>query len=392
MPAIAIKFSGYLTIYVTAYRVFVVMAVFLRGCAESSLHVEIVPGFIYTIDIGSPNRQEVAMNIIIDAMGGDHSPRAAVAGGVRALDEFEDITVTLTGDEPAIRAVLDDLGCGGGRMEIVHTTQVIGMEDAPVKSIRTMKDSSMVVALDLLAKRDGAMLISTGSTGALVVGATLIVRRVKGVKRPALAPVLPSMTGQVLLIDCGANVDCKPQYLNQFGVMGSIYMNKVFGVGKPRVGLVNNGEEEEKGGELTKAAYRLLREAPINFVGNAEGRDLLSGGFDVIVCDGFTGNILLKFLEGCAGTILGMLKGYIMESASAKLGAVLMKGAFGKLKKKMDYTEYGGSLLLGLNGGVMKAHGSSDEKAIYHSVASARKFLQGNVVNVIKEEISALSK
>lgn len=332
------------------------------------------------------------MKIIIDAMGGDNAPAAIVNGSVKALNEFADIEIHLVGDEEKIRHILATLAYDEERLKIVHTTQMIDMEDAPVKAIQEKKDSSMVVAFHMLAKEDKAIMISAGNTGALVAGATLIVRRIKGIKRPALAPVLPSITGEVLLIDGGANADCKPQYLNQFGIMGSIYMNKVFGVEKPKVGLVNNGGEEEKGSELTKQAYQLLKNAPINFVGNAEGRDLLSGEFDVIVCDGFTGNILLKFLEGCAKTILGMLKGYIKESTSAKLGAVMMKGAFSKLKRKMDYSEYGGALLLGLNGGVMKAHGSSDENAIYHSIAGARKFIEGDVVAVIRDEIGKLEQ
>lgn len=329
------------------------------------------------------------MNIIIDAMGGDHAPSSVVQGSLLALAEFDDISITLTGDKQAIEQVLAGNQYPQERLTIVHTTQIIEMDDSPVKAIKEKKDSSMVVAMKLLGETPDAMLISAGSTGALVAGATLIVKRLEGIKRPALAPVLPSMTGQVLLIDCGANVDCKPQYLNQFGIMGSIYMNKVFGISAPKVGLINNGGEAEKGNELTKAAYQLLQDAPINFVGNAEGRDLLSGNFDVLVCDGFTGNIVLKFLEGSAKTILGMLKGYIMESGKAKFGYIFMKNAFGNLKKKMDYKEYGGSLLLGLRGGVMKAHGSSDEKAMYSSIRAARKFLQGNVVQEIKEEISA---
>ncbi len=329
------------------------------------------------------------MDIIIDAMGGDNAPKAVIAGSMAALSEFSDINITFTGNKEAIEAELAGREYDAARVKIVPAAQVIEMCDSPVKAIKDKPDSSMVVALNLLTQNSKAMMISAGNTGALVAGATLIVKRVPGIKRPALAPVIPTMTGEVLLIDVGANADCKPQYLQQFGIMGSIYMNKVFGVGAPRVGLVNNGGEEEKGSELTKEAYKLLKQANINFVGNAEGRELLTGDFDVLVCDGFTGNILLKFLEGCAKTILGMLKGYVMESGSAKLGYVFMKGAFGKLKKKMDYKEYGGALLLGLRGGVMKAHGSSDELAIYKAVAGARRFVAGDVVEVIKKEIAA---
>ncbi len=330
------------------------------------------------------------MRIIIDAMGGDHAPQEIVKGVLRAMEEFSDTSFLLAGDKEKIGALLSGAQYDEERLEIIPTTQVIEMDDSPVKALKDKKDSSMVVALNALAQGKGGMLISAGCTGALVAGATLIVKRIDGIKRPALAPVLPSQTGEVLLIDGGANADCKPQYLQQFGVMGSIYMQKVFGLQNPRVALVNNGGEEEKGSELTKKAYQLLKEAPISFVGNAEGRELLSGEFDVLVCDGFTGNIILKFLEGCAKTILGMLKGYIKESTSAKLGAVFMKGAFGKLKKKMDYKEYGGALLLGVAGGVMKAHGSSDATAIFHAISAARKFIAGNVVEEIKQGIASL--
>ncbi|MEG0585138.1 MAG: phosphate acyltransferase PlsX [Christensenellaceae bacterium] len=332
------------------------------------------------------------MNIIMDAMGGDHAPREIVMGAVEAVNKFSDIQITLTGDKKAIEEVLADMDYDKSRLSMIHTTQIIEMEDSPVKAIKEKTDSSMVVALRELSCGNAQMMISAGSTGALVAGATLIVKRIKGIKRPALAPVLPTKTGEVLLIDCGANVDCKPQYLNQFGIMGSIYMQKVFGINTPKVGLINNGAEEEKGNELTKEAYQLLKEAPINFVGNAEGRDLLSGQFDVLVCDGFTGNIVLKFVEGCAKTILGMLKGYVLESTKAKIGSLFMKGAFSKLKKKMDYKEYGGALLLGLTGGVMKAHGSSDAKAIFNSIENARKFIAGDVVEMIAREVSKIAE
>ncbi|MEG2542199.1 MAG: phosphate acyltransferase PlsX [Christensenellaceae bacterium] len=332
------------------------------------------------------------MNIIMDAMGGDHAPREIVMGAVEAINKFSDIQITLTGDKKAIEEVLADMDYDKSRLSMIHTTQIIEMEDSPVKAIKEKADSSMVVALRELSCGNAQMMISAGSTGALVAGATLIVKRIKGIKRPALAPVLPTKTGEVLLIDCGANVDCKPQYLNQFGIMGSIYMQKVFGINTPKVGLINNGAEEEKGNELTKEAYQLLKEAPINFVGNAEGRDLLSGQFDVLVCDGFTGNIVLKFVEGCAKTILGMLKGYVLESTKAKIGSLFMKGAFSKLKKKMDYKEYGGALLLGLTGGVMKAHGSSDAKAIFNSIENARKFIAGDVVEMIAREVSKIAE
>lgn len=331
------------------------------------------------------------MEIIIDAMGGDHAPQAIVEGALLGLEAFPDIRIKLTGDRQQIEELISGLSYDTTRLSIVHTTQVIAMDDSPVKVLKEKPDSSMVVAFNELAKASGGIMMSAGLTGALVAGGTLLVGRIRGVKRPALTPVLPSKTGKTLLVDGGANADCKPVYLSQFGVMGSIYMNKVLGIENPRVALVNNGSEAEKGSELTKEAYKLLEKAPINFVGNVEGRDLLSGDYDVLVTDGFTGNIILKNVEGSAKLILGMMKEYIRESGVAKLGALLMKGVFAKLKKKMDYKEVGGSLLLGLKGGVMKMHGSSDAHAVLSAVKVARSFILGDVVSVIEQEIQAIS-
>ena len=327
------------------------------------------------------------MKIILDAMGGDNAPEAIVQGAADALASFKDFSVILVGKDEAIRQALSGLTYDQSRVEIANCAEVIEMCESPAAAIRKKKDSSMVVGLTALSQGRGDIFISAGNTGALVAGGTLIVRRIEGVKRPSLATQLPSRTGSVLLIDGGANVDCKPSWLAQFGVMGSVYMQKVMGIGEPKVGLVNNGGEEEKGNLLTKEAYQLMKNSPVNFVGNAEGRDLLSGNFDVIVCDGFTGNIILKFLEGTAGVIMGTLKESIMKSAKSKLGALFMKGAFRDLKKKFDYSEYGGALLLGLRGGVMKAHGSSDAKAISSAVKMARRFILGDVVQNIKQQI-----
>lgn len=327
------------------------------------------------------------MKIILDAMGGDNAPEAVVQGAVDALASFKDFSVILVGKDEAIRRALSGLTYDQSRVEIANCAEVIEMCESPAAAIRKKKDSSMVVGLTALSQGRGDIFISAGNTGALVAGGTLIVRRIAGVKRPALATQLPSRTGSVLLMDGGANVDCKPSYLAQFGVMGSVYMQKVMDISEPKVGLVNNGGEEEKGNLLTKEAYQLMKTTPVNFVGNAEGRDLLSGSFDVIVCDGFTGNIILKFLEGTAGVIMGTLKESIMKSAKSKIGALFMKGAFRDLKKKFDYSEYGGALLLGIRGGVMKAHGSSDAKAVSSAVKMARRFILGDVVQNIKAQI-----
>ncbi|MEI6102220.1 MAG: phosphate acyltransferase PlsX, partial [Eubacteriales bacterium] len=240
------------------------------------------------------------MKIILDAMGGDNAPGAVVRGALDAMREYTDISIVLVGKEYNIRQVLAEAPYDTKRVEVVNAAEVIEMCESPAAAIRKKKDSSMVVGLTMLSQGRGDLFISAGNTGALVAGGTLIVRRIEGVKRPAIATQLPSKTGSVLLIDAGANVDCKPGWLAQFGIMGSVYMQKVMGIGEPKVGLVNNGGEEEKGSSLTKDAYQLMKKAPIKFAGNAEGRDLLSGDFDVIVCDGFTGNIILKFLEGTA--------------------------------------------------------------------------------------------
>lgn len=327
------------------------------------------------------------MKIILDAMGGDNAPGSVVNGALSAAAAMEDVEILLVGREDAIRKELLGKTYDEGRITIIHASEVIEMCDSPAAAIRKKKDSSMVLGMNMLSRGEGDLFISAGNTGALVAGGTLIVRRIEGVRRPAIATQLPTRKGSVLLIDAGANADCKPSYLAQFGVMGSVYMQKVMGVGEPRVGLVNIGGEEEKGNMLTQAAYGLMKKSPVRFVGNAEGRDLLSGEFDVIVCDGFVGNIILKFLEGTAGVIMGTLKEGIMKSAASKLGALFMKSAFRDLKRKFDYTEYGGALLLGLRGGVMKAHGSSDAKAIESAVKMARKFILGGVVPAIRESI-----
>lgn len=334
----------------------------------------------------------MGMKIVLDAMGGDNAPDAVLEGAVIAQSRYDNIDILLAGDPPLLEARLRQLGSSADHFEILPASQVIEMSEDGARAPLLKKDASMVRALMYVADKPDAMMISAGNTGALVTGAVLYVRRIPGIKRPALAPVMPTRTGQVVLIDGGANSDCKPIFLAQFGLMGSIYMQRALGISEPRVALVNNGEEPEKGSQLTKDAYKLLAKMPIRFVGNVEGRDLLSGTYDVLVTDGFTGNVILKFVEGCSRTILGMLKEYIADSFSAKLGAVFMRGAFDKLKRKMDYKEHGGALLLGVNSGVMKAHGSSDARAIAAAVGAARAFISGGVVTDIREEIGRLEQ
>ncbi len=331
------------------------------------------------------------IRIIMDAFGGDNAPAAVVEGAALALGRFDDISITLCGREDAIRAELQKHSYDAARMAVLDAQEVIDCHEAPTLAIKRKKDSSLVKALSAVANGEADCVVSAGSTGALLAGATFLVRRIKGVKRPALAPLLPTRTGgQMMLIDCGANADCKPSYLQQFAVMGSAYMKGVLGMESPRVALLSNGAEAEKGNELTKAAYPLLAAAPVNFVGNCEARDILSGGHDVLVCDGFSGNVVLKYTEGLSGTILAMLKDELMADTRAKLGAALAKPAFRRMKKKMDYTEQGGAPLLGVNGGVIKAHGSSDAKAFCSAVMQARRFTQADVNGAVRAAIAAL--
>jgi glycerol-3-phosphate acyltransferase PlsX len=331
------------------------------------------------------------LKIIVDAMGGDNAPHAIVEGCALALAQMPELELILTGPRDVIEAELSKYNCDAARINIVDATEVIDMAEPPVEAIRKKKDSSLVKGMRILQAGEAGAFVTAGSTGATIAGATLIVKRLPNVKRPALAPLLPTRKGKVMLIDCGANAECRPSFLAQFALMGSIYMQQMEGIKSPRVGLVNNGAEAEKGTELTKAAYKLLEEMPINFVGNAEGRDLVSGDFDVIVTDGFTGNIILKFMEGVADVLMGMLKDELSGSLRSKLGAALSMPAFRSFKKKMDYTEYGGALMLGVNGGVIKAHGSSNAKAIQSTLRQAAGFIGADVVNVIKEEISKVS-
>ena len=327
------------------------------------------------------------IRIALDVMGGDNCPGAAVEGAVRAAAANQDIAITLVGNEQAIKDELAKLNVNSDRITILDAAEEIDCHEQPTAAIRK-KEASMVKALNLAAKGDVDAVVSSGSTGALLAGATLIVKRIKGVKRPALSPLLPTVKGGwIMLIDCGANTDCKPQYLQQFGVMASAYMQSVMGVKNP---LLNNGEEAEKGCELTKAAYKLLSAAPINFAGNCEAREVLSGEFDALVCDGFVGNVVLKYTEGLASSMMAMLKTELTADFKSKIGAALSMGAFRRFKKKMDYKEVGGAPLLGINGCVIKAHGSSDAKAFASAIRQAELFVKGNVNPKIAEAIASL--
>ena len=332
------------------------------------------------------------MKIAIDAMGGDFAPKAVLEGVSLVLPELaKDVELVLYGDEAALKSGLQELNITDTRVKTFATSEVIGCDEQPTLAIRRKKDSSMVRAIEAVATGEADCVLSAGSTGALLTGATLIIKRLKGVKRPALATVLPTLDGCALLLDCGANTDCKSDYLVQFAIMGSAYMKSVFGLKEPRVGLLNNGAEEEKGNELTKETHGLLKTAPVRFTGNCEARDVLGGEFDVVVCDGFDGNVVLKGTEGTAILMLSLLKQGLMMNLRTKIGALLCKPAFKQLKKKLDYTEYGGAPLLGVNGGVIKAHGSSNGKAFRSAILQGVKLISSNATSLLGEQISQLA-
>lgn len=331
------------------------------------------------------------MKIVVDAMGGDNAPSAIVEGCIQAVNEY-DVEIALTGDKDIISAELSKYTYDKHKIEIIPTTEVISNNEHPAMAIRKKKDSSMVKAINLVKDGYGDAVISAGNTGALLTGATLIIGRIKGIHRPALAPIMPGKNGAFMVIDVGANVDCKPENLVQFGVMGTVYFKRVMNIQNPKVALLNNGVEEEKGNDLTKAAHKLLKNAGLNFVGNIEPRDVLSGDIEVVVCDGFAGNTLLKTFEGSAALIFDILKGELMSSAKAKIAGLVLKPVFKNIKKKFDYTEYGGAAFLGVNGAVVKAHGSSNAKAIKNAVRQAKIFIENDVVNQIRDSIQLISE
>lgn len=331
------------------------------------------------------------MLIAVDLFGGDHAPQAILDGCAMALLEHAEMRLLIAGDEALISQYFLDKPALTSRITIRHAPDIISNHEHPTDAIKKKKNSSLVAALNAVAQGEANCMVSAGSTGAVLAGATLLVRRLKNVKRPGLAPILPTASGSVLLIDCGANVDSKPVYLQQFAVMGATYMKHVMGVQEPRVGLLNNGAESEKGNELTKAAYPLLEtQTPICFAGNCEARDALSGQFDVVVADGFAGNILLKSIEGTAELIMQLLKEELMSETRSKLGAALAKPAFVRLKKRMDYAEYGGAPLLGINGGIIKAHGSSNAKAFAAALRQGMAYIEGNATQAIGDAIAQM--
>ena len=331
------------------------------------------------------------MKIFVDAMGGDLAPQAPVEGAIEALRRYPQIEVVLAGVIPEIEKYLVNCDDVRSRIELLDAPEVITNEESPVMGVRRKVNSATVKGMLALRDKQVDGFVSAGSTGAVLAGGMFRLGRIPGVERPALAPLMPNGRGHFLLIDCGANVDCKPEYLVQFGVMGDAYMRGVMGMENPRVGLVNIGAESEKGNALVKATYPLMEETPYNFVGNVEARDITGDVADIMVTDGFCGNLILKFMEGLAGTLMGIIKNEIMGDFQSKIGGLLAKPAFKRVKKMMDYTEVGGAPLLGVQGAVVKAHGSSNPHAFSCAIGQLIKMIDGNVVEIIEKGVASLA-
>lgn len=330
-------------------------------------------------------RQKVSnkIRIALDAMGGDHAPGELIKGAIAAVDD-DNIEIVLVGQENVVRGELnnhDPAGCG---VSVVHASEVITMDERPVPAVMEKRDSSIVVGIRLIKRGEVEAFVSAGNTGAVMAAATLILGRTRGIIRPALGAVFPFPTGPVLCLDLGANADCKPMSLAQFGKMGSIYMQKIFGVESPRIGLLSSGEEDTKGSHLVQKAHKMLRKSKINFIGNVEGRDIASGRADVIVTDGFTGNVLLKLGEGIGEMLLGALRKAVAENPNFREAADLLEPTFHSIIGTLDYREYGGALLFGVNGNVIVAHGRSHADAIRNAIITAKREVLQDLSGAIK--------
>jgi len=330
------------------------------------------------------------MRIFVDAMGGDFAPQAPVEGSIEALRRYDNIEIVLAGDLAQVEPLLKDCDDVRSRITLVDAPEVITNHESPVMGVRSKKNSATVIGMLQLKEKQVDGFVSAGSTGAVLAGGMFRLGRIPGVERPALAPLLPNGKGHFLLIDCGANVDCKPEYLQQFGVMGSAYMQGVMGIKEPRVGLINIGAESEKGNALVKETFPLMEKAPYNFIGNVEARDITADQADVLVCDGFTGNVVMKFMEGVAGTLMGIIKKEMLADTRGKIAGLIAKPAFKRVKKLMDYTEVGGAPLLGVQGAVVKAHGSSNAHAFSCAIGQVIKMVDGQVVSIIEKGVESL--
>ena len=325
------------------------------------------------------------IKIAVDAMGGDNAPQALVEGAYIALEEFDNIEIQLYGKQDAIAPYLKE----NHRLSVVHCEEVVEMDDDPARAVRRKKDSSMARMLEAVTNGDADACLSAGSTGALMAGGLFKVGRIDGVARPALATTLPTLNGDgFLMLDLGANADAKPEYLQQYAIMGDIYAKKVRGLTSPRVGLLNIGTEEKKGNDLTKGAFELISSTDFNFVGNIEAREILNGVSDVVVTDGFTGNMILKTIEGTAGAMFSMLKDAFTANVKSKVAYVLVKDGLKNIKNTLDYSEYGGACLFGLKAPVIKAHGSSNARAVFSAIRQARLMVEHDVCQTIAETIA----
>ena len=331
------------------------------------------------------------MKIIVDAFGGDNAPLEIIKGAAEAKAELG-ADIILTGDEEIIRKVSADNGISLDGIEIVHAPDVFTNNDQPT-SIRTKAkaDTSLAVGFRLLKEGAGDAFLSAGNSGAIGAGSMFIVKRIKGVQRVAFAPVIPNMTGKFMLIDSGVNTDVRPKVLQQFALMGSVYMNKVMGVENPRVGLANVGTEEHKGDELRQQTYKLLQNTPVNFVGNVEGRDIPMDGADVVVCDGFTGNLIIKTYEGMALALLGKIKGIFTKSLKNKLAAALVLGDMKQMKKEFDLDEFGGTAVLGCSKPVFKAHGNAKAKTIKNAIRVCMDYVSGDIISTVSEALKDIA-
>ena len=329
------------------------------------------------------------MRIIVDAFGGDNAPLEIIKGSAAAIKEYN-IDVTLVGNEATIKKVCADEGIDANQFKIVHADSVITMNEAGTDVMKAKADSSMAVGLKLLADGEGDGFVTAGNSGAVCVGATIIVKRIKGISRPGFAPILPGMNGHFMILDSGANLQCRPEMLRQFGVMGSIYMDKVMGIKNPRVGLANVGVEEHKGTEIQQEAYKLLSEAPVNFVGNVEGRDIPDNACDVLVCDGFTGNLILKTYEGVAMSLLKKVKGIFFKNIKNKLATLLMIKDVKAMKAQFNYNDYGGAPILGVRKPVFKAHGNADAETFKNAIRLTVQYIERDVIGEISESLNSL--